>query len=89
LILSHGSPLTFAEIETTREQATTQPKAVDNRPTSLDQAVVEHVRKALAFTGGKVSGPGGAAELLGVNPSTLRNKMKKIGINPKSSRNQK
>ncbi|MCD4683883.1 MAG: hypothetical protein K8R86_11420 [Bacteroidales bacterium] len=28
-------------------------------------------------------GPGGAAELLGINPSTLRNRMNKLGINYK------
>ena len=31
-------------------------------------------------TGGKIHGPGGAAELLGINASTLRNRMKKPGI---------
>jgi DNA-binding protein Fis len=34
----------------------------------------------LVKTGGKVHGPNGAASLLGVNPSTLRNKMNKLGI---------
>ena len=29
---------------------------------------------------GKVQGKKGAAALLGMNPSTLRNKMKKLGI---------
>jgi hypothetical protein len=29
---------------------------------------------------GEIHGPGGAAELLGVNPSTLRNRMNKLGI---------
>ncbi len=29
---------------------------------------------------GRVEGKGGAAELLGVNPNALRNRMKKLGI---------
>jgi hypothetical protein len=32
------------------------------------------------MTGGKIHGPGGAGELLGVNPNTLRYKMRKLGI---------
>ncbi|WP_205079568.1 helix-turn-helix domain-containing protein [Pelotomaculum sp. FP] len=35
---------------------------------------------ALKKTNGRINGPNGAAELLGINPSTLRNKMKKLGI---------
>jgi len=47
---------------------------------TLDRSVAQHIRKALKQTKGKVAGSGGAAELLGMNPSTLRNKMKKLGI---------
>jgi hypothetical protein len=32
------------------------------------------------MTGGKIHGPGGAGELLAVNPNTLRYKMQKLGI---------
>ncbi len=46
----------------------------------LDEVVSKHMRRWLKRTGGKVHGPGGAAELLGVNPSTLRNRMNKLGI---------
>ena len=34
----------------------------------------------LARTSGKIEGPGGAAELLGINPHTLRSRMRKLGI---------
>jgi DNA-binding protein Fis len=34
----------------------------------------------LLKTQGKVHGPDGAAAVLGINPSTLRNRMKKLGI---------
>ncbi len=49
----------------------------------LDDVVKHHVEKVLRITKGKIHGPGGAAELLGVNPSTLRNRMKKLGIHYK------
>ncbi len=40
----------------------------------------EHILEALKKTDGKVSGPGGAAELLGLNDRTLTSKIKKFDI---------
>ena len=47
---------------------------------SLDEMTVQHIRGALESAGGKINGPGGAAQLLGLNPSTLRTRMNKLGI---------
>ncbi len=47
---------------------------------SLEEAQRIHIRRALAHCGGKIYGPGGAAALLGVKPSTLQSKMKRLGI---------
>jgi len=47
---------------------------------SLDQMITEHIQKAIRMTNGKIHGTDGAAELLQINPSTLRHKMKKLGI---------
>jgi len=40
----------------------------------------EHIRRVLGHTGGRIEGKGGAAEVLGVNPHTLRSRMRKLGI---------
>jgi transcriptional regulator with GAF, ATPase, and Fis domain len=40
----------------------------------------ENLARALAQTGGKVSGPGGAAELLGMKPTTLASRLKALGL---------
>jgi transcriptional regulator with GAF, ATPase, and Fis domain len=40
----------------------------------------EHILRALKRCSGKVYGPGGAAELLGLNSSTLNSKIRKLGI---------
>lgn len=37
-------------------------------------------RTLLKKAGGTIHGPGGAGELLGVNPNSLRYKMQKLGI---------
>jgi transcriptional regulator with GAF, ATPase, and Fis domain len=40
---------------------------------------------ALRAASGRVSGPGGAAELLGIKPSTLASRLRKLGIHPVGS----
>jgi transcriptional regulator with GAF, ATPase, and Fis domain len=40
----------------------------------------EHILRVLALTRGRLYGAGGAAELLGLKPSTLQSRMKKLGI---------
>jgi transcriptional regulator with GAF, ATPase, and Fis domain len=50
------------------------------RSLNLDEAVKDHIQTVLKRTGGKVQGKNGAAALMGVNPSTLRNRMRKLGI---------
>jgi transcriptional regulator with GAF, ATPase, and Fis domain len=47
---------------------------------TLDQAITRHVEVALERASGRIEGKGGAAELLGINPYTLRSKMRKLGI---------
>ena len=47
---------------------------------ALDEAVRRHVESALTRTKGRVEGPHGAAVLLGINPHTLRARMRKLGI---------
>jgi DNA-binding NtrC family response regulator len=51
----------------------------DDFPT-LDLVNSRHIMKALERTKGKIYGPSGAAKLLGVNHSTLRHRMRKLGI---------
>ncbi len=52
--------------------------AATNR--NLDELISNHIKSVIERTNGKVHGPGGAAEILGVNPSSLRGKMRKYGI---------
>ncbi len=52
----------------------------DQNMLALDEAMSRHIREALQVSNGKISGAGGAALLLGTNPSTLRSRMRKSGI---------
>ena len=48
---------------------------------TLDDAIRDHMVLALEKTRGRIEGPDGAAALLGINPHTLRSRMKKLGVN--------
>jgi len=52
----------------------------DESTDNLDGVISRHIRRVLSKTNGKVNGPDGAAAVLGINPSMLRNRMKKLGI---------
>jgi transcriptional regulator with GAF, ATPase, and Fis domain len=80
LILSKGGPVTFGPFLGPRsEESAAAPDETDS-PLPLEEAISRHIQRVLRQTGGKVHGAGGAAELLGINPSTLRSKMRKLDI---------
>ena len=82
LILSKGKPLTFDSltIPAPKTPLPEIPGGKDTELPSLDSAISRHIARALEMTGGKVGGQHGAARFLKMNPSTLRKKMKKLGI---------
>ena len=47
---------------------------------TLDEAEREHILRALEATGWRIEGPNGAAAMLKLHPSTLRFRMKKLGL---------
>ena len=47
---------------------------------SLAETEREHIMKTLERTGWRIKGPKGAAEMLGIKPSTLYTRMQKLGI---------
>jgi transcriptional regulator with GAF, ATPase, and Fis domain len=48
--------------------------------TTLDDAIGRHIAAALRKARGRIEGPRGAAAILDVNPHTLRARMRKLGI---------
>ncbi|NDV18408.1 AAA domain-containing protein [Pseudodesulfovibrio sp. JC047] len=72
---------TLATIKLPEAQSEVPQDMKDEPPLSLDRAMAAHISTVLHHCRGKVSGPGGAAELLEINPSTLRKRMKKLNIN--------
>ena len=81
LILSRGGSLFFPEFGASlRPQAQARAAVQFSKPKTLDEVAAGHIRQTLAETGGRIAGPGGAAEILKINPSTLRSRMKKLGV---------
>ncbi|MBI4717119.1 MAG: sigma 54-interacting transcriptional regulator [Planctomycetes bacterium] len=60
---------------------------IDSGPfLKLGAAMARHIEAALLRARGRIEGRGGAAELLGINPHTLRARMRKLGVDWKRFR---
>ena len=81
LILSRGQPMVFPDLSSSQPDMpeTGLENAVGAFPT-LNEVISEHIQKALRISKGRIEGRGGSAELLDMHPSTLRARMKKLGI---------
>ncbi len=81
LILSRGAPLDFSSLLHSQKWGEVSGSAENKQAgLKLDQLVKDHIQAILKMAQGKVHGPGGAADILGVNANTLRNRMNKLGI---------
>ncbi|HTU26868.1 MAG TPA: sigma 54-interacting transcriptional regulator [Pirellulales bacterium] len=56
------------------------PPAATGTFATLDEAMARHIEAALVRTRGRIEGATGAAKLLGINPHTLRARMRKLGV---------
>jgi transcriptional regulator with GAF, ATPase, and Fis domain len=81
MILNPTGSLTFEHLNPEQKKKTLEMGVQSEEIDNLDEVISRHIRRVLSKTKGKVNGPDGAAAFLGINPSTLRNRMKKLGIN--------
>ncbi|MGQ0593231.1 MAG: sigma 54-interacting transcriptional regulator [Gammaproteobacteria bacterium] len=81
LILTRGAEIAFdEEFLASGPAAQGSPPRIDRLIDRLEEAERAHILNALELVGWRVSGTGGAAERLGLKPSTLEFRMKKLGI---------
>lgn len=76
VILSNGAEINFSGLQTITNEAL----AVQEQSMSLEDVERSHIEKVLTMTHWRVNGPKGAASILGLKPSTLFFRMKKLGI---------
>jgi transcriptional regulator with GAF, ATPase, and Fis domain len=81
IILNREGPLSFTEL-TPREEYEKAPVPESDKDDlyNLDQVTINHINRVLQITNGRVEGKDGAAMRLGINPGTLRGRMRKLGI---------
>jgi len=83
VIVSEGSELQLTEkieaIPLAHQEETAKVEGKTGTK-GLSEVEEKHILRTLQETGWKIEGPKGAAQLLGMNPSTLRARMRKLGI---------
>jgi hydrogenase-4 transcriptional activator len=67
-------------VEARRSRKVPHPRVENDEPETLNAAMRRHIEHALRAATGRIEGPGGAAARLGVNPHTLRGRMRRLGI---------
>lgn len=72
-------PAAGASADATGDPGAREPEAA-REPRTLAAIQREAIERALERTGGRVSGPRGAAKILGLKPTTLESRMKKLGV---------
>ncbi len=80
LILNPTGPLNFNHMTLPKLTESNKLHEIIPMTGNLDEITSMHIRQILTQTNGKIHGPDGAADLLGINASTLRNRMNKLGI---------
>jgi transcriptional regulator with GAF, ATPase, and Fis domain len=75
VILTRGTDLVLEE-----DSLVADDQPLPSRVETLEEMERAHILKVLEATGWRVAGKAGAAELLGLPPSTLESRMKKLGI---------
>jgi transcriptional regulator with GAF, ATPase, and Fis domain len=80
IVNKEGEPLFFDNLLPHQETKETIVGPSGNESLLMDDVMARHIKYVLDLTKGKVHGKGAAAEVLGINASTLRARMRNLGI---------
>jgi DNA-binding NtrC family response regulator len=78
IITSSGTVLTLPQEMGARVNGPAESAA--GAALTLDEVERRHIELVLKQTHGQIAGAGGAAEILGLHPNTLRGRMSKLGV---------
>jgi formate hydrogenlyase transcriptional activator len=77
-VIEHGAIVTRGDTLQVPLLADSDPRAEPSRTLATRER--EHILESLERCGGRIKGPAGAADALGLRPSTLYSRMQKLGI---------
>jgi transcriptional regulator with GAF, ATPase, and Fis domain len=81
VIIHEGKPLSFEDVAGIQTPGDGQGiRGGEEKDLTLNNIEAHHIRRALEMTAGRVEGQNGAAAVLGMNPGTLRHRMRKLNI---------
>ncbi|HLO82469.1 MAG TPA: sigma 54-interacting transcriptional regulator [Chitinophagaceae bacterium] len=80
VLLSSGDTIKDIHLPGKRGLQTAKPSTETFKVQTLFENEKEYILKVLKQVNGRIAGDGGAAELLGIPPSTLNSRLKKLGI---------
>ncbi len=82
LIINEGEVLSIPALTLSNQAQleTMSSSSSSDNIASLDEAIRAHIQHALEVCNGQIHGNNGAAEILNINPNTLRSRMRKLNI---------
>jgi transcriptional regulator with PAS, ATPase and Fis domain len=80
IVNKEEEPLFFDNLLPSKATKKAVARPLGNESLLMDDAMARHIKYVLDLTKGKVHGAGGAAEVLGINASTLRARMRNLGV---------
>jgi DNA-binding NtrC family response regulator len=83
-ILGKGAPLEVADPPSAQVNQAAKPAVAQTSSRTLEDVERSHILRVLEQTQWAIEGERGAARVLGLNPSTLRGRLRKLGIRKNS-----
>lgn len=80
VLLASGTTIKEIHLPSLKSQSIAKVISEEIKLLTIDENEKEHIYQILKYCKGRVSGSGAAAEILGIPPSTLNSKIKRLGI---------
>jgi transcriptional regulator with GAF, ATPase, and Fis domain len=80
VLLATGESIKLLDLPSQKSETVSKAEPESFKIQTIFENEKEYILKILKYVGGRITGEGGAAQLLGMHPSTLNSRIKKLGI---------